>query len=84
MSGMSSRALWTVIGVILVPSIVVPLLVGIYDRTDPKLFGFPFFFWFQFLLIIVVTALTGFCYWLSLLAERKTREEHGLAGGERA
>ena len=81
MSGMSSRALWTVIGVILVPSIVVPLLVGIYDRTDPKLFGFPFFFWFQFLLIIVVTALTGFCYWLSLIAERKTREEHGMGAG---
>ena len=81
MSGMSSRALWTVIGVILVPSIVVPLLVGLYDRTDPKLLGFPFFFWFQFLLIIVVTALTGFCYWLSLIAERKTREEHGMGAG---
>ena len=81
MSGMSSRALWTVIGVILVPSIVVPLLVGLYDRTDPKLFGFPFFFWFQFLLIIVVTSLTGFCYWLSLIAERKTREEHGMGAG---
>lgn len=80
MSGMSSRALWTVIGVILVPCIVVPLLVGLYDQTDPTLFGFPFFFWFQFLLIIVVTSLTGFCYWLSLLAERKTREEHGLEG----
>lgn len=77
MSGMSSRALWTVIGIILVPCIVVPLLVGIYDRTDPVLFGFPFFFWFQFLLIIAVTSLTGFCYWLSLLAERKSRVEQG-------
>ena len=80
MSGMSSRALWTVIGVILVPCIVVPLLVGLYDQTDPTLFGFPFFFWFQFLLIIVVTSLTGFCYWLSLIAERKKREEHGIEG----
>jgi len=75
MSGMSSKALWLVIGVILVPCIVVPLLVGLYDRTDPTLFGFPFFFWFQFLLIIVVTSLTGFCYWLSLLADRNARTE---------
>lgn len=81
MSGMSSRALWTVIGVILIPCIVVPLLVGVYDKTDPTLFGFPFFFWFQFALIVIVTALTGFCYWLSLIAERKAREEHGLEGG---
>ena len=81
MSGMSSRALRIVIGVILIPCIVVPLLVGIYDQTDPTLFGFPFFFWFQFLLIIVVTSLTGFCYWLSLIAERKTREEHGMGAG---
>ena len=80
MSGMSSRALWTVIGVILVPCVVVPLLVGTYDKTDPTLFGFPFFFWFQFALIIIVTSLTGFCYWLSLIAERKAREEHGLGG----
>ena len=80
MSGMSSRALWTVIGVILVPSIIVPLLVGIYDKVDPKLFGFPFFFWFQFLLIIVVTSLTGFCYWLSLLADRSARAERRNRG----
>jgi len=78
---LSSKALWTVIGVILVPCIVVPLLVGIYDQVDPKLFGFPFFFWFQFLLIIVVTSLTGFCYWLSLLAERRAREERGIEAG---
>ena len=79
MSGMSSRALRIVIGVILVPCIIVPLLVGIYDKTDPSLFGFPFFFWFQFLLIIVVTSLTGFCYWLSVLAERRERAERGEA-----
>ena len=79
MSGMSSKALWTVIGVILVPCIIVPLLVGLYDKTDPTLFGFPFFFWFQFLLIVIVTSLTGFCYWLSLLAERSARNERGEA-----
>ena len=77
MSGMSSKALRVVIGVILVPCVLVPLLVGLYDKTEPTLFGFPFFFWFQFLLIILVTSLTGFCYWLSLLAERNGRRERG-------
>ncbi len=38
-------------GVLLAVAIVVPLLVGVYDREDPTLFGFPFFYWFQFLLI---------------------------------
>ena len=75
-----STGLWALIIVILLPAVVLPLWVPLYDKTDPTLFGFPFFFWFQFLLIIVVTSLTGFCYWLSLLAERKTREEHGLEG----
>ena len=39
-----------------------PLLVGIYARNDPKLWGFPFFYWFQFLLIPVAAALTTVAY----------------------
>ena len=47
-----------VVAVLLGAAIVVPLLVGIYDREDPTLFGFPFFYWFQFLLIPFASALT--------------------------
>ena len=47
-----------VAAVMLAAAIVVPLLVGVYDREDPTLFGFPFFYWFQFLLIPVTSVLT--------------------------
>ena len=66
---MSQRARWTIVIVLLTPAVVLPLLVGLYDRTDPKLFGFPFFFWFQFLLIPVAAMLTTTAYQL-------TRREH--------
>jgi hypothetical protein len=62
---MSRTARWTVASVLLVPAIVLPLLVGIYARTDPELWGFPFFFWFQFLLIPVAALLTSCAYILT-------------------
>ena len=66
---MSQRARWTLVLVLLTPAVVLPLLVGIYARTDPELFGFPFFFWFQFALIPVAAVLTTAAYQL-------TRHEH--------
>ena len=36
---------------LLLPFIV--LLTPIYNRTSPELFGMPFFYWFQFTVIIV-------------------------------
>jgi Protein of unknown function (DUF3311) len=62
---MSSSTRWTIAVFLLVPAIVLPLLVGIYARTDPELWGFPFFFWFQFLLIPVAAVLTTCAYLLT-------------------
>ena len=61
--------------VLLVPAIVLPLLVGIYARTDPELWGFPFFFWFQFLLIPVAAFLTTCAYLLAKGDERPADDE---------
>jgi hypothetical protein len=55
---MSSSARWTIALVLLVPAVVLPLLVPIYNRHDPELWGFPFYYWFQFLLIVVASVLT--------------------------
>ena len=41
-------------GVALAVAIVVPLLVWTYAKADPELWGIPFFFWYQFLLVIGV------------------------------
>lgn len=43
----------------------VPLLVlfvPLYNRVNPKLFGMPFFYWFQILNIFVGVALTALVY----------------------
>jgi hypothetical protein len=69
-----STALWVLILVLLIPPVVLPLWVPLYDKTDPTLWGFPFFFWFQFALILVSAVMTVIVYLLSQVAERKDRE----------
>jgi hypothetical protein len=69
-----STGLWVLILVLLIPPIVLPLWVPLYDKTDPTLFGFPFFYWFQFLLILLSAVMTIVVYLLSQVAERKDRE----------
>lgn len=49
---------WTVVAVLLAVGILTPLLVGTYDIEAPTLGGFPFYYWFQFLMIPVVSTLT--------------------------
>jgi hypothetical protein len=70
-----STGLWLVILVILLPAVVVPLWVPLYDKTDPKLWGFPFFYWFQFLLVACASVITLVAYLLSLVADRRRRDE---------
>ena len=75
-----------VAAVLLAVAIVVPLLVGVYDREDPTLFGFPFFYWFQFLLIPFASALTYAAFRLvtpSRTTSRTTSEKRRPpAGGD--
>jgi len=87
MTTRSSRALWIAVGVLLLPPIVVPLLVGLYAKQDPTLWGFPFYYWFQFLLIPCAAAFTVTAYYLAKEAVRRDRAARGLpeldARGER-
>jgi len=34
----------------------------VYARATPELFGFPFFYWYQFAWVIVTSALLGLVY----------------------
>jgi hypothetical protein len=70
-----STGLWVLIIVLLIPPVVLPLWVPLYDKTDPTLWGFPFFFWFQFALILVSAVMTVLVYLLSQVADRRDREE---------
>jgi hypothetical protein len=69
-----STGLWLLIVVILLPAVIVPLWVPLYDKTDPTLWGFPFFFWFQFALIVMSAVLTALAYTLSLVADRRRED----------
>lgn len=70
-----STVLWVVIVLVLIPPVVVPLWVPLYDKADPKLWGFPFFYWFQFLLILCSAVLTIVAYLLSRVADRMERRD---------
>uniref|UniRef100_UPI0038B3ECCE DUF3311 domain-containing protein n=1 Tax=Geobacter argillaceus TaxID=345631 RepID=UPI0038B3ECCE len=34
----------------------------LYARSEPQLLGFPFFYWYQFLWVILSAIITGFVY----------------------
>lgn len=76
-----SRGLWIAIGVVLTPAIVVPLLVPLFDEAEPTLFGFPFYYWFQFALIPMAAVLTTIAFRISILADRRDREERARVRG---
>lgn len=39
------------------------LAIPLYNRVEPSLFGFPFFYWYQFLWVVLSSAITGLVYW---------------------
>ena len=46
---------------LLVP-IVLPLITVIYNRENPHLFGWPFFFWFQVMFTLLAAAVTAIVF----------------------
>jgi hypothetical protein len=77
-------------GVLLTVPIVALMWVPSYAKTDPELFGFPFFFWYQFLWVFLCSALTYSAYRLTLAARpRRTPgrsigdSDDGTTGGDR-
>jgi CBS domain containing-hemolysin-like protein len=74
----STRGLWVVVGVLLAVGIVMPLLVNTYDSETPTLWGFPFYYWYQFLLIPIVSVLTFIAFKISETATDRDRAARGL------
>lgn len=54
-------------GVLLLIPIVVPLLVWTYSSEKPRLWGFPFFYWYQLLWVFIAA---GFTYAAYVVVER--------------
>lgn len=36
----------------------------LYMRATPTLWGFPFFYWYQFAWVLITSGILGFFYWL--------------------
>ena len=76
-----------VVGVLLLGGIVAPLLVSTYDRVEPRLFGFPFFYWYQLLWVFLAAAVCALSFWLlrreRLAHERRTGTARSATGGAR-
>jgi Protein of unknown function (DUF3311) len=62
LSRMGRRRYWN--WLLAVP-LVLLLYPGFYARFSPELFGFPFFYWYQFAVVIATALLTGLVYWMT-------------------
>jgi len=76
-----STGLWILTGILLVLAAVPPLLVPWYAKATPALWGFPFFFWFQFLLVIWAAIMTSIAYVVAKQAFRRDRAARVSQGG---
>ncbi len=68
-----------VVAGLLLAGIVLPLLVGTYDKIEPRLFGFPFFYWYQLMWVFLAAAICGLSFWL--LKREQTAYERRADGG---
>ena len=64
--------------VVIAIAVVVPLLVWTYARTKPEIAGVPFFFWYQFLLVILSVGMTAIAYKLVVSHDHDRRAAQGL------
>jgi hypothetical protein len=59
--------------VLLLAPFVGLLFPGWYARSTPKLFGFPFFYWYQFAWVIAAAAITLLVYVLTRVRDERER-----------
>ena len=62
--------IWIVITVLLAAALIGTLWVPFYNHLTPALGGFPFFYWYQLLWVLIVAGLGAIAYGLSKVAQR--------------
>ena len=68
----SDRSPWN--WLLIIP-IVVPLLTPLYNHDSPRLFGFPAFYWLQFLFILLGVTTTTIVYRMTRKPAPEARDE---------
>jgi hypothetical protein len=69
--GRRSPFAWVVAGILLLAAVVASFWVPIYARSTPKLGAFPFFYWYQLILVPAVAIMS----WLAYLLVRPARTQ---------
>ena len=72
---------WAVATVLLLAGIAASLIVPIYARSAPKLGAWPFFYWYQLLMVPVIAILSWIAY---LLVRPRRSARANSANGEGA
>lgn len=62
---------YAVASVLLVAPFVALLWVSSYARVSPRLWGFPFFYWYQLMWVLIASVLTFLSYLLIRGTERR-------------
>jgi hypothetical protein len=62
-------------GVLLAIPILALLIVPIYAKKGPELWGFPFFYWYQLLWVFLAASFTYLAYDLIERARREGRDQ---------
>ena len=68
-----------VVGVLVAVPCVALLWVSSYARQTPQLWGIPFFYWYQFLWVLLAAVCTGVAYRI-VVATAPRRGRAGAAG----
>jgi uncharacterized protein DUF3311 len=66
---------YVVSGILIAIAIILPLLVPIYARWDPALFGIPFFYWYQMLWVLIDAGLLWICYAIMTKEDNRRRAQ---------
>lgn len=75
---------YVVSGILLAIGIVMPLVVPLYAREDPRLFEIPFFYWYQMLWVFIDAFLLWIVYAIVTREDRRRRESVRGLGASRA
>jgi membrane protein implicated in regulation of membrane protease activity len=70
-------------GVLLLAPFVALLWVSSYAKDSPRLWGFPFFYWYQFLWVLLSAGFTFLAYVLVRRVERPRQRLGDRPGGPR-
>lgn len=73
------------VAALLAAPLVALLWVSSYAKEEPRLFGFPFFYWYQFAWVFITAATTSIAYAVVVRHERRRRADSTTSdpGGRR-